>query len=136
VSELAENNTLIPELILYGLSESEMVSTLEKGSLTPCIRKDALVSNEQTAIMQVIEIVKEQKVVTTSEIEIPIKADTICIHGDGEHSVEFANNIAKALHERVVRLKPSKVVVLDNKPAKYHAKVQENMPNNRGENAF
>lgn len=76
----------------------------EDGSLTPCIRKDALVSNEQTAIMQVIEIVKEQKVVTTSGIEIPIKADTICIHGDGEHSVEFTNNIAKALHERVVKI--------------------------------
>ncbi|QGQ45005.1 LamB/YcsF family protein [Metabacillus sediminilitoris] len=84
---------MIPELILYGLSESEIVITEKKvdlktanevfadqtyhedGSLTPCIRKDALVSNEQTAIMQVIEIVKEQKVVTTSGIEIPIKAD-------------------------------------------------------------
>jgi UPF0271 protein len=123
VSELVENNTLIPELILYGLSESEMVSALEmvglktanevfadqtyqeEGSLTPCIRKDALVSNEQTAIMLVIEIVKEQKFVTTSGIEIPIKTDMICIYGDGEHSVKFANNIAKALYEYDVKIK-------------------------------
>lgn len=77
----------------------------EDGSLTPCIRKDVLVSYEQKSHYVSDRNRERAEAVTTSGIEIPIKADTTCIHGDGEHSVEFANNIAKALHEHVVKIK-------------------------------
>ena len=42
-------------------------------------------------------MVIEGKVKTVSGKEIMIVAETICIHGDGKHAVEFAKAINKAL---------------------------------------
>lgn len=112
-----------PELILYGLSGSELIKAGKKlglktanevfadrtyqedGTLTPRIREDALIKHENTAIEQVLKMVKVQKVVATSGVEVPITADTICIHGDGENSVKFANKINKVLREQGVEIK-------------------------------
>lgn len=112
-----------PELILYGLSGSELIRSGEKlglktanevfadrtyqedGTLTPRISEDAIIKNENMAITQVLKMVKEQKVLATSGIKVPITADTVCIHGDGENSVEFAKEIKKALQEQGVEVK-------------------------------
>jgi len=40
------------------------------------------------------KMVEEGKVSVAGGGEIPIKAETICIHGDGAHALEFA----KCLH--------------------------------------
>lgn len=112
-----------PELILYGLSGSEMIRAGEKfglktasevfadrtyqedGTLTPRNRENALIENGNTAISQVLKMVIEQKVLATSGLEVQITADTVCIHGDGENSVAFAKEITKALHEHDVEVK-------------------------------
>ncbi len=44
-------------------------------------------------------MVNENKVTAVTGEEIFIKADTICIHGDGEHAVEFAKTIHKKINE-------------------------------------
>lgn len=112
-----------PELILYGLSGSELIKAgrklglktanevfadrtyQEDGTLTPRIHEHALIKNESDAVAQVVKMVKEQTVFSTTGVEIPIKADTICIHGDGAHSVEFARKIHKVLREHDVEVR-------------------------------
>jgi UPF0271 protein len=47
-----------------------------------------------------MKLVKENKVRAITGEEIIIAADTICIHGDGKHAVEFAAAIYKKLHEK------------------------------------
>jgi UPF0271 protein len=112
-----------PELILYGLSESELIIAGNKfglktanevfadrtyqrdGTLTPRHQEDALIKDENIAIAQVIKMVADQKVITQSGHEVPITADTICIHGDGEHSVEFAKKIHRALQDNGIVVK-------------------------------
>jgi len=47
--------------------------------------------------LQVAEIVNDQAVTTISGKKIPLQADTLCIHGDGEHSVETARYIRELL---------------------------------------
>ncbi|PLR76645.1 hypothetical protein CU633_14945 [Bacillus sp. V3-13] len=42
-------------------------------------------------------MIKEKKVMTPEGKEIPIQADTICIHGDGPRAVEFAELIFQSL---------------------------------------
>jgi UPF0271 protein len=37
-------------------------------------------------------MVKEGKVTSITGKKVPIVAETICIHGDGEHAVEFAKS--------------------------------------------
>ncbi len=98
-------------LILYGLSGSVMISEAEKiqlkaahevfadrtyqpdGTLTPRTRPNALLADEQKAIGQALRFVKENKVRTVNEMDIDLPADTICLHGDGKHAVEFARLI-------------------------------------------
>ena len=38
-------------------------------------------------------MVREGRVRAVGGSDIPIKADTICIHGDGPHAVEFAKQL-------------------------------------------
>jgi UPF0271 protein len=104
------------ELILFGLSGSELVKageaiglrtasevfadrTYQKdGSLTPRRQPDALLTDDQKAIDQVIRMVKEGKVLSQQGIDIVIQADTVCIHGDGLHALSFARQIRERLN--------------------------------------
>ncbi|NHM33660.1 5-oxoprolinase subunit PxpA [Neobacillus terrae] len=103
------------ELILFGLSGSELVKRGEAiglrtasevfadrtyqrdGSLTPRRQSDALITDDKKAIDQVIRMVKEGKVLSQQGIDIDIKADTVCIHGDGAHALAFAREIREQL---------------------------------------
>ncbi|GAB3503241.1 LamB/YcsF family protein [Emticicia fontis] len=103
------------DLILYGLSGSSLISEAEKiglrtasevfadrtyqndGSLTPRTQPDSMIEDPETAVSQVVRMVKENMVISTGGNFVPIKADTICVHGDGTHAVDFA----KALNARL-----------------------------------
>ncbi|MEP7256068.1 MAG: 5-oxoprolinase subunit PxpA [Ferruginibacter sp.] len=105
-------------LIYYGLSGSVMIMEAARlglqtanevfadrtyqpdGTLTPRSLPNALLSNTDDAVKQAIKFVKENKVVTGTGEEIIVKADTICIHGDGKNAVKFAKAIYQQLHEK------------------------------------
>ncbi|MGI8542219.1 MAG: LamB/YcsF family protein [Aridibacter sp.] len=104
-------------LILYGLSGSCLISEAEKlnlktasevfadrtyqadGNLTPRSESNALIHDTQKAISQVLQMIQNQTVTATNGETVPIKAETICIHGDGENAVEFAKEISERLKE-------------------------------------
>lgn len=110
-------------LILYGLANSELITAGRKynlqtaqevfadrtyqpdGTLTPRVRKDALIKNDLQALHQTLQMVIEKKVTTVTGEMIPITAETICIHGDGENAVTFAEKIKKGLEENGVTVK-------------------------------
>jgi UPF0271 protein len=102
-------------LKLYGLSGSHLIKEAKKmgvktiseifadrryqndGRLTPRSKPEALIHETDQAVQQVLQMIKEGTVTTVSGKIIPIVAETICIHGDGIHAVEFA----KAIHEHL-----------------------------------
>ncbi|NRR20408.1 LamB/YcsF family protein [Brevibacillus sp. MS2.2] len=104
-----------PELILYGLAGSELTRAGEKiglatahevfadrtyqqdGTLTPRSQPNAMITDQQQSLQQVIRMVSEGLVLTQQGVDIPIQADSICIHGDGAHALEFAQSIREAL---------------------------------------
>ncbi|CAI8863622.1 5-oxoprolinase component A [Brevibacillus sp. IT-7CA2] len=104
-----------PELVLYGLAGSELTRAGEKiglatvhevfadrtyqqdGTLTPRSQPNAMITDQQQSLQQVIRMVKEGLVLTQQGVDIPIQADSICIHGDGAHALEFAQSIREAL---------------------------------------
>ncbi|MNI89534.1 LamB/YcsF family protein [compost metagenome] len=49
-------------------------------------------------------MVKEGLVDTTAGTSVPIKAETICIHGDGAHALTFARQIRAMLEAEGVTL--------------------------------
>ncbi len=105
-----------PSLILYGLSNSITAQEAayydlhfmhevfadrtyqDDGSLTPRTRYNALINDHTRAVNQLLQMVEQQTVTTVSGKIIPVKADTICIHGDGPHALLFAEEIYKALN--------------------------------------
>lgn len=104
-----------PELVLYGLAGSELTRAGEKiglatahevfadrtyqqdGTLTPRSQPNAMITDQQQSLQQVIRMVSEGFVLTQQGVDIPIQADSICIHGDGAHALEFAQSIREAL---------------------------------------
>jgi len=111
------------KLILYGLSGSLLISEAENiglrtasevfadrtyqadGNLTPRTESNALIAETGTAAVHVLQMVNEGKVNTVAGVTIPIKADTICIHGDGNNSLEFARTIHQNLIENGVLIR-------------------------------
>ena len=104
-------------LILVGLSGSYSISEAKKiglktanevfadrtyqddGTLTPRSQPNALIEDVDKAVKQVLQMTNEETVTTISGKTIPIIAETICIHGDGKHAVEFAKAIHGAVKE-------------------------------------
>ncbi|KQR67278.1 LamB/YcsF family protein [Pedobacter sp. Leaf176] len=102
-------------LILYALAKSEMVNTAENlglvsasevfadrtyqpnGQLTPRTEENAMIIDEKLAIEQVLLMVRNKQVIATDNQKIDLKAETLCLHGDGLHAVEFAKAISEKL---------------------------------------
>jgi 5-oxoprolinase (ATP-hydrolysing) subunit A len=104
-----------PKLILYGLSGSKLIEAAtatglktysevfadrtyqDDGHLTPRTEANSLIEDQQQALEQVLQMVMQRTVTSVNEKEIPIVADTVCIHGDGEHALQFAREIKAVL---------------------------------------
>lgn len=102
-------------LILFGLSgsisltEAELLGLktahevfadrtyLEDGSLTPRSRPDALIENEDKAAQQALQMIQQGTVTSISGKIIPVKADTVCLHGDGKQALAFCTKIHEQL---------------------------------------
>ena len=67
------------------------------GSLTPRSRPDALIHDERAAVAQVLRMVREGVVRATDGTDVPIVADTVCLHGDGPNPVAFARRLRAEL---------------------------------------
>lgn len=111
-----------PNLILYGLAGSYLISEAEKiglqtasevfadrtyqndGSLTPRTQSNALIKSTEEAINQVVMMIEEGAVIATDGTKVQLKADTVCVHGDGEHAVEFATELRRVLLEKKIQI--------------------------------
>ncbi|GGA26352.1 LamB/YcsF family protein [Psychrobacillus lasiicapitis] len=109
-----------PKLVLFGLAGSKLTDAGEKiglhtahevfadrtyqsdGSLTSRQQTDALITDKDHSVAQVVKMVTEGKVISQQHTEVLINADTVCIHGDGEHAVSFAKYIKETLESNSI----------------------------------
>jgi UPF0271 protein len=49
-----------------------------------------LIHDERIAVAQVLRMIREGVVRATDGTDVPIVADTVCLHGDGPNPVAFA----------------------------------------------
>ena len=83
----------------------------EDGSLVARSKEGAMIHDENEAIERVIKMIKEQKVISITRKEIPIKADSICVHGDGEKALLFVRRIREKLeNEGIIVQKLSEII--------------------------
>jgi 5-oxoprolinase (ATP-hydrolysing) subunit A len=111
-----------PSLVLFGLSGSELTKAGEKiglrtahevfadrtyqadGSLTSRSQTDALITDQEHAVAQVLKMVTEGRVNSQQNTEVSLQADTICIHGDGAHALDFAKYIKESLENNQINV--------------------------------
>ncbi len=104
-------------LIFYGLAGSAMIQEAQAlglrvanevfgdrsyqpdGSLTPRAQPDAMITDVNKSVEQILRMVQEQVVVATDGTRVPVQPDTLCIHGDQPNAVVFAQGIRKALED-------------------------------------
>lgn len=109
-------------LIYYGLANSFMITEAKAAglktanevfadrtyqtncSLTPRTKPNALIENEITAVLQVMQMIKNKTVTATDGTRINIQADTVCIHGDGKHAVGFAKALYNSLQQEGISI--------------------------------
>lgn len=118
-----------PELILLGLSGSLLISAADEiglktasevfadrayqsdGSLVPRSREGAVIQDEEIAVRRSIRMVKEGVVTSIDGKDIPIRADSICLHGDGEKAVVFAQRIREELIKEGIEIASIEYVI-------------------------
>ena|ERR1043165_4031120 len=77
----------------------------DDGNLTSRSKPGALIEDADKAVAQVLQMIKEGTVTSITGKKIPIVAETVCIHGDAEHAVEFAKAIRDALVKEGVEIR-------------------------------
>lgn len=70
---------------------------LADGALVPRTRPDALLHDPEAVAARALRILQEQVVRSVEGIDIAIRADTICLHGDTPDAVAVAKKLRAAL---------------------------------------
>jgi UPF0271 protein len=109
-------------LVLYGLAGSHLLKAAEDagiasvsevfadrnylsdGALVPRQRPDAMVHDVDEAVRRAVRMVCEGRVADVEGNELAIRADTICIHGDGPNAAALARALRQGLERAGVRV--------------------------------
>ncbi|HIE5388553.1 TPA: 5-oxoprolinase subunit PxpA [Enterobacter cancerogenus] len=106
-----------PQLILVGLAGSELIRAGQRyglttrqevfadrgyqpdGSLVPRTQAGALITDEDKALAQTLEMVQSGQVTAIDGTAAKVRAETVCLHGDGEHALQFARRLRAAFSD-------------------------------------
>lgn len=115
-----------PGIILVGLSGGVLVDEGKKsglnvaseifadrtyqpdGTLTPRSSSGAFVLNPEEAADRLTEVISTGYVKAVDGTPVKVVADTVCVHGDNEKSVQFALAIKKRMESAGVSIRPIK----------------------------
>ena len=102
------------QLVLVGLANSESIRAAQHlglrtrqevfadrgyqsdGTLVPRSQPGALIDDEQQAIAQTLQMVRDGSVRAVSGEQVAVRAETVCLHGDGAHALAFAVRLRDA----------------------------------------
>lgn len=111
-----------PALILVGLAGSELIRAGERyglatrqevfadrgyqadGCLVPRSQPGALIEDEEQSLAQTLEMVERGHVKSLTGEWASVVAQTVCIHGDGEHALAFARRLRSAFESRGIAI--------------------------------
>ncbi|MFT8319048.1 MAG: 5-oxoprolinase subunit PxpA [Sporolactobacillus sp.] len=112
-----------PRLLLFAMAGSRLAEAGERsglhvihevyadrtyqpdGSLTPRSQRNALITDTDQAIQQVLQMVLKGSVTAVNGDILPIQAETICVHGDGRAALAFVERIRKECQTREIEIK-------------------------------
>ncbi|MDF7670394.1 5-oxoprolinase subunit PxpA [Orbaceae bacterium ESL0721] len=77
----------------------------DDGSLVPRSHPLALIEMAEEAILQTLEMVINHRVRTINGNWLPVIADTVCLHGDNAHALQFAKQLSAALEQENIAVR-------------------------------
>ena len=80
---------------------------LPDGALVPRQRPDAMVHDVAEAVRRAVRMVRDGCVTDVEGNDIAIRADTICVHGDGPNAAAIARALREGLEHAGVRVASS-----------------------------
>ena len=114
----------VPRAVLVGLAGSVLVKEgrhagltvaeevfadrtyADDGTLTPRTHPDAVLTDPAHIKQQVLAMLKEGHVTTTGGRKIPVQADTVCFHGDGQEATALARMVRASLESMGACIRP------------------------------
>ena len=112
-----------PLLILVGLAGSELIRAgvhyglatreevfadrgyLADGSLVPRSEAGALIHDDDEAVARTLEMVLNGRVMSRDGVWATVKAQTVCLHGDGAQALAFARRLREAFDARQIAVR-------------------------------
>ena len=82
---------------------------LSDGSLVPRARPDALLHDPEEAAARVVRMLREGKVRSVDGVDVDVRAETICLHGDKPGAVEFARVLRSRIESEGVTIRAPKL---------------------------
>ena len=113
-----------PSLIMFGLPKSAMVDAgvaaglrvagegfadrayEPDGSLTPRSRPGAVIHDPAVVVERAVRMIRDGVVLTPAGREIPLKIDTLCVHGDTPGASELVKQIRAGLDAAGIQARP------------------------------
>ncbi|MEC5210877.1 UPF0271 protein [Psychrobacter sp. PL15] len=74
------------------------------GSLVSRSKDNALITDTDEATNHVLQMITEGTVTSICGTKVPVDAQSICLHGDGEHAILFAKEIKKQLELKGIKI--------------------------------
>lgn len=111
------------KIVLLGLSNSQMEKAAnavgisfkqevfadrayeDDGSLVARSKPGAVIEDEELAISRVVNMIKKGYVTSINGKEIELKADSVCVHGDGAKALAFVKMIRSTLENEGIEVK-------------------------------
>jgi UPF0271 protein len=78
----------------------------DSGLLTPRKQPGAVLHDAATAARRVLQMVEEQAIRSVNGVKLPVKIDTICVHGDNPAAVDMARAVRDTLERAGVTIRP------------------------------
>jgi UPF0271 protein len=112
------------QLILVGLPDSELERAAaaagipyareffadraceDDGSLVPRSCVGAVIHDAAACVERVLRVVQEGSVLSINGNVVPVRADTVCLHGDNPQALAFAVALSQALEEYGIMVRP------------------------------
>ncbi len=113
-----------PSLVLFGLPGSELLNAarrlglraasegfgdrayLPDGSLAPRSMKDAVIHDPDTVVQRAMTMVTTEHVTAIDGSSVPLRVDTLCVHGDTPGAADLAKRLRAGLEAHGIQVAP------------------------------
>lgn len=119
---ISEVKNFDPNLAIMGLSGSYLISVAKAhgltsisevfadrnyesdGSLVARSKNNALITDAKQATAHALQMITEGVVTSVDGVQVSVNAQSICLHGDSEHAVQFAAELKQQLQQNGITI--------------------------------